>query len=299
MAPERVLAILNPVAGRGAAERAWAAAGPVLRAAGVPVELVRTEAAGHATRLAAGAAPGDWKYVIAVGGDGTINEVANGLLGAAAPGRASVSLAVIPGGSGNDFIKPLGIPVDPATAAAHLLRASPRQVDAGRVAGTWFVNGVGVGFDAQVAMTARGIRMLRGTALYAWALLKVAATYTSPRVRVSLDDAAPADRCVTMISAANGPCCGGGFWLCPDARLDDGRLDVLIADAMPRRRVLAFLAASMRRAHLGRPGLEIHHARKIVITSDQPLPIHVDGQILAPMNRIEIEILPHRLTVLA
>lgn len=110
---------------------------------------------------------------------------------------------------------------DPGAGGRALLNAAPRTVDAGRVGDRFFVNGVGVGFDAQVATEARTIRHLRGTAVYAWALLRVLRVHRPPLVQVRVDGVEATDQPVTLVTVANGPCCGGGFWLCPGARLDD------------------------------------------------------------------------------
>src|SRR5690606_11312996 len=153
--------------------------------------LVRTERRGHAAELAERAVDERWGAVIAVGGDGVVHEVANGLMRRAGEG-ASLPLGIIPVGSGNDFVKMLGVPPHrPADAVRRLVGAQPRQVDVGCVRrhdsgggppGTWyFTNGVGVGFDAQVATHARGIRRLRGAAIYGWALLKTLSQLRAPR----------------------------------------------------------------------------------------------------------------------
>lgn len=293
----RVLAIVNPTAGRGAAVRAWESARRVLDAPGTIVDVACTSGPGEATRLASGAARDGARLVIAVGGDGTVHEVANGLLESAAGDATITPMAVIPAGSGNDFVKQLGVPLDPAGAAKVALTGSVARVDAGRAGATFFVNGVGVGFDARVAMEARSIRLLRGTPLYALALLRVLRRYEAPRLRLEMDGREVRNSSLTLVTIANGPCCGGGFWLCPAARLDDGVLDVLIAERTTRRRILSILGSALRGRHLGLREVEIVQGRSIRITGEQDLPVHADGEILTPGRTLEIEILPARLSV--
>lgn len=300
---ERALCIINPAAGRGAVPQRWEQAKAALRSGGAEIESVRTERPGHATELAEAAANDGWPAVIAVGGDGTVQEVAGGLLGAESAGGASesptVPLGIIPAGSGNDFVKRLDFPPDPAAAARALLGAAPRVVDAGRVGERFFVNGVGIGLDARIVVEATRVRRLRGTALYAWALLRALRGHRTPRMRVRIDGVAAVDDAMTMVTVTNGPCHGGGFWLCPDARIDDGRLDVLLAHGLGRVGALGFLLRALRAAHVDRPGIDLRHARRVEVTSDSPLPVHADGEIVyEAAHRVEIEVLPGALTVL-
>lgn len=296
---KRVLAVVNPAAGRGAALRAWSRVRPILEAENLALEVAETRGPGDATELAAAAVSDGVAVVIAIGGDGTIHEIANGLLRAGTPeGGARTALAVVPAGSGNDFVKQLGIPAEPERAARLVSGGVTRRVDAGRVGDRFFVNGVGIGFDALVAMEARRIRWLRGTPLYALALVRVLRRYRAQRMRVEIGGREVRHTELTLVTIANGPCCGGGFWLCPDATLDDGVLDVLIAEQTSRRRILSFLGSALRGTHLGRPEIEIEHAQVVTVTADEDLPVHADGEILPPGRRIEVRILPAALSVI-
>lgn len=292
------LVILNPAAGRGSAVHAWRSAESVFHTAGVSFDLARTDGPRHAEVLAAQAARAGRPAVLAVGGDGTVNEVANGLL-RAAEGSPTLPMGVITAGTGNDFIKMLGIPAD-ATGAAHTaLQAKTRQVDAGVVNDRFFTNGVGVGFDARVAARARDIRRLRGLAVYAWAVAQAIRDHSNPHVRVRIDGREVADQQATLVTVANGGCHGGGFWLCPNARPDDGWLDVLIADALPRTGVMRFIPRVLRRTHTQFPSVHMHRAHRVEISGRDAFPVHADGEPLEPVRRLEIEILPGQLTVLA
>jgi diacylglycerol kinase (ATP) len=302
--------IFNPMASRGGAARTEDAIRKTFRELGVRCELVRTERRGHAVELAARAAEDGWPAVVAVGGDGAVHEVANGLMQVAGEGQ-SVPMGVIPVGSGNDFIKLLKLPSHrPEAAVRQVVAAQPRSVDIGRVirhragggpAGVWyFTNGVGVGFDAQVAQHARAIQRLRGVAIYAWAVIKTLTDLRSPRIEVGVDGRQIADRPLILTTVSNGPCHGGSFWLCPNASIDDGLLDILIADARSLPNVLRLLPRVVLGKHLDQWGVEMHHGRRVSIRSEAPLPIHADGEIVADWVReLEIEILPGRLQVLA
>lgn len=299
MPARRFYVIVNPAASRGHALGAWEPARRVLDAASAEYEVALTERPRHATELAERAARDGWSAVVAVGGDGTVHEVANGLLRASA-GETTRPLGIIGVGTGNDFIKRLGLPRrHPAKAAARLLHAEPRQVDAGRLDEEYFTNGVGVGFDARVAIEARRVRGLRGMAVYAAALVRVLRHHRTPRMRLHLDGRLIVDRPLTLITVANGPCHGGGFWLCPDARLNDGALDLCVADALTPAQLLPLVPRVMRGTHVTRPDVQMLRGHSVHISSDEPLPVHADGEIYSEAaHELKLEVLPGRLTVL-
>lgn len=302
--------IFNPMASRGGAAKRRREIEGAFRAAGANCELVPTEGRGHATELAERAVAQGWPAVVAVGGDGAVHEVANGLMRAAGAGPTT-PLGIIPVGSGNDFIKMLELPAHrPAEAVRRLVSARPRFVDIGRVThhesgggppGVWyFTNGIGVGFDAQVAVHARGIQRLRGVSIYAWALVKTLRQLRAPRIQVIVDGEEIANRPLILTTVSNGPCHGGSFWLCPGARVDDGALDILTADARSLARVLLLLPRVLVGKHIGQRGVQLRRGTKVQVRSDTRLPIHADGEIVADwVTELEIDILPGRLAVLA
>jgi diacylglycerol kinase (ATP) len=135
--------------------------------------------------------------------------------------------------------------------------------------------------------------------IYAAALLRVLRHLRTPRMRVEVDGQLIADRGLVVTTVANGACSGGSFWLCPNARVDDGLLDVLIADARSVWELSKMIPRVMRGTHLDSWGVEVHQGRHVVVSSEDPLPIHADGEIVGHgVTRIEIEVLPGRLTVL-
>jgi diacylglycerol kinase (ATP) len=292
--------IHNPTAARGGAARAWQRVESVLRSRGVEYAHAATEAPRHAEALAERAAREGWDAVVAVGGDGTVQQAAAGLMRAAV-GGPTLPLGIIGVGNGNDFIKLLGLPQQqPEAATYQLLEAIPRHVDIGRIDGRYFTNGVGIGFDAQVAIEASRVHRLRGLPLYAWALLKVLRDLRTPHMRLTLDGETVVDRPLTLVTVGNGGCHGGGFWICPDARADDGLFDVCVADAFSLPRLLRLLPHVMRGTHVRLAGVNVHRARHVRIESSEPLPVHADGEILSEAaHDLVLELLPGRLTVLA
>jgi diacylglycerol kinase (ATP) len=307
----RFYVVFNPQASRGGARRARKPIEEAFRREGVTYQIVATERRGHAVELAHAAAAAGWSVVVAVGGDGIVHEVVNGLMRAGDAGLTVPQLGIIPIGSGNDFIKMLGIPPhNPAEAVRRIVHGQSRVADVGRVSrhvsgdgppGVWyFANGVGVGFDAQVARHARGIQRLRGLAIYAWALVKTLRDLRAPRIQVIVDGATVADHPLILTTVSNGPCHGGSFWLCPGARVDDGLLDILVADARSLPAVIRLVPLVMFGKHLGQAGVRLMRGRHVEVRSEEALPIHADGEIVAEWVReMVIEVNPGRLTVRA
>ncbi|MFL5539961.1 MAG: diacylglycerol/lipid kinase family protein, partial [Longimicrobiaceae bacterium] len=174
-----------------------------------------------------------------------------------------------------------------------------RRVDAGRVGDRWFTNGVGVGLYARVAIEANRNRRLRGIGIYLWALARVLRRFRPPVLRVEIDGGEVMERPMTLAMVGNGGRHGGGFWICPAAKLDDGLLDLCACDELGKLRILRFLPKVLRGTHVGESCVHMRTARRVRITSDTPLPVHADGEILSEAAReLEIEIAPGRLRLL-
>lgn len=293
--------ILNPRAGRGRALRVWQQVESIFQEAGVPFVVRRTAGPCHAIELAAEAVREGWEAVVAVGGDGTVNEVANGLLLAREEHGAEPTrpLGVLPAGSGNDFVKLLDLPRHkPRELARRLLRGQTRLVDVGRANERYFTNGVGWGLDGYVAFEAQQVRRLRGLAVYVWALLKSLRQYRNAPMCIEVDGQVH-EMTVTLAVVANGACYGGGFWICPHARLDDGWLDVCVGEAMTPARILQIVPRVMRGTHVGQPDVYFFKGRVINLVSEIPLPAQADGELLGThLTQLRVEIFHKALRVL-
>lgn len=275
---------------------------PVVRhlfdAAGVEWEMQQTQGTDHAAVLAEQAAHAGWPTIVVIGGDGTINEAANGLFRASG-GHATIPIGIVPAGSGNDFVKLLGIPVnDVSVAVNRILHGNVRHVDVGRAGSRYFINGLGWGFDGMVALEAVKITRLRGFLLYGWALLKVLRRYRAAPVTVTIDGRPVSDN-VVMVAITNGACHGGGFWICPHARLDDGHLDICVARNMSMLPLLKVVLQVTRGAHTNNPNVWFKTGKTIELRSDVPMPAHMDGEIFgSALTDIVAEVVPRRLRVL-
>jgi YegS/Rv2252/BmrU family lipid kinase len=297
----RALVIRNPVAGRGRARRAWPEVERALRAAGVEFDVTASEMPGHACSLAEQGA-GQYDAVIAVGGDGTVHEVANGLLHASGGGE-TIALGIVPLGSGDDFAKMLA--ADWRDSVRRISAGPTPLMDVGRLriqpggVERYFVNGMDIGFGAHGALNAATMpSFLKGFAAYLGALVKTLVDYPMPRVTLQLDDAPPFEQVTTMTAVMNGRSFGGSFRVCPDAQADDGVFDVLIAGALGRLAILRLVPKIMRGTHTGDPRLRMARACRVTIESREPLVVEADGEIPSrDARRIEVEIMPRRLRV--
>jgi YegS/Rv2252/BmrU family lipid kinase len=291
--------IVNPTAGRGAAARLLDPLRAELDRRGTDYELVTTSRPGHAT---AAARLSKSHVVVAVGGDGTLNEVANGLTG---PQR---TMGIIPAGSGNDFIKSVGIPPKFLPALDLLFNGKPRVVDLGTVfcgenpgnsPPRYFVNGVGIGFDAAVAARTREIKFLGGNALYMLAVFQTLGKYVPPNFTFSMNGSTKRSRNL-LIAIGNGRCAGGGFYLTPDAEVDDGLLDICMVDAKSIPQILTLMPKVMRGKHHNVPGVSFLRGKGMTVTADEPFYVHADGEIVgANVNRVEVGVLPGHLSIIA
>ncbi|MEF3274717.1 MAG: diacylglycerol kinase family lipid kinase [Chloroflexus sp.] len=293
--------ILNPAAGRGLAGRRRGAIEAELRKHDIAYELVTTHARGGATELAIQALNRGASRLVAVGGDGTINEVVNGLIDSR---RArNVPLGIIPLGTGSDFVKSLpGVrPGDIVGAVQRLVANQTTPIDVGRIRveasrltlTRCFINGLGMGLDAAVAVESLKIKHLRGFAVYLISVFKALATYRPGPMTVRFDGQR-VSRQLFFASVGNGRCQGGGFWITPDAKLDDGLLDLCIVDTMPIPRALRKIPLLIRGTHTNEPEVTMARARRIEVSCPTPtIPVATDGEVIATAaQRIEVEVLP-------
>lgn len=310
------LLIVNPNAGRGLGAKRRHQAERCLDAAGLAYECYLTTGPGDARRIAEEEAP-RYSVIVAMGGDGTVQEVAGGLA-AARLSRGSdeesrlADLGILPAGTGNDLIKSLRLSADLETACRTLAAGRRRALDLGRVRwrrsadgdGEWreriFVNNVGLGFEGQVGWEAYHLRApLRGMPLYLLALLRVLGRLVNPPFALTVDGKVQAARPTLLLSVGNGHTSGGGFKLNPGAIPFDGKLDYCLADARGRFEVLRLLPRAMKGRHLGLDGVQSGRAERMAVTSSQPFHGHADGELLGEdLVGVQLEVLPGLLPTL-
>jgi len=292
----RVCVIFNPLAvGRQAVER-QATLCRLLGDAGLGVDLLRTERRGHAMDLARRAAESNADAVVAAGGDGTVNEVVNGLLNAVPD--APPPLAILPLGTGNDFSDMVGVPRNLRAAVRAIARGAYRRVDVGRVGGRWFVNNAGMCMEARVTLENDRVRHLRGRWRYPVALLRVLGSLRAWQVRVDWAGGR-FDGEAYLVSVCNSARNGGFFPMAPGARLDDGCFDLVIVPYVSRARVPALLAKLVRGVHVRDRRVIFVRSPRIQLRCDPGSPLHADGEVLGRQVRdVELVNWPRRLRVL-
>jgi diacylglycerol kinase (ATP) len=296
----RVPLIVNPAAGRGAAGRRADAMCRMLQAAGRPVEPALSEEPGRVAALVRQAAAAGCREVLVAGGDGTVREAVNAILG----DSLELALGVIPTGTGNDFVKSLGTPRSWRNACAALAlglaERRRRRIDVGRCNGEWFANSVGIGLDALVVDAVERVRWLPGLLTYPAALaLVLGSGVAAASVRLEADGRV-LELPASMVIACNGAWFGGLFHIAPPASLEDGLLSVVIASPLSRRRVLTLVPKAIRGTHMSAPEAMMITARELVIETSVPLPLEADGEASAePVTRLEIVCVPAALSVIA
>jgi diacylglycerol kinase (ATP) len=270
-------AIVNPVAGRGRTqkllpelERAASAAGITLHVSpepGAPAKIAR-------------AATDDGHDLVACGGDGLVTEVAGV---AADTGRR---LAVVPTGAGNDFARVLGYdPKHPLRAFDAVANGRDHVVDLGRVNGRWYTCVTASGFDAEANRWANTVRKLSGTTLYVAAVLRTLAVYKPHRFRVTVDDEV-LETTAWLVAVGNGPAYAGGMHVTPDARLDDGLLDVTIVGAMGRPEFLWTFPKVFKGKHVHHPKVTTRRGSLVHLESldaSIPMEVYADGERVGPL----------------
>ena len=276
--PNAPLVIVNPAAGGGRAARLV----PWLRERLDHRSEARfevTRAPGDAERLAASATDAGHDRVVAIGGDGTVQEVINGLL----DGNGPSSLGVVPLGSGNDLARSLGLPTEAAEAWRVAVGSHARPLDVARArngdgAGRWFASAGGIGFDAQVAaaMTGRG-RWQLGRVGYLLTTLSELRRFSNRRVELVVDGVASAHD-VLLVAIANGAFYGGGMRIAPSARPDDGILDVCVVGDISRMTALRQLPNLYRGTHVDHPQVTLLSGRSIEVSGERGTRIHLDGE---------------------
>lgn len=259
----------------------------------------------HATELARQAAEAGYERVIALGGDGTVHEVVNGLM--QVPAEKRPILGVVPVGSGNDFAHAIGIPTDPAEALQVALNADPKPVDIVHVQSPdgeideYFDNTLGIGFDTIVTIRSHQLPLLRGFLMYLAAVLQtIALNHQGVYYRLETDNGL-LELNGLMVVACNGGREGGGFLLSPEFSLTDGKLDIIAVEKVSRLMMLRLLPEFIRGTHLGFKQVHFTRTSRLTITASAPLYIHADGEILAGfgsnIRTLTFEILPGALQV--
>jgi diacylglycerol kinase (ATP) len=275
--------LVNPASANGSTGRRWPELARRAAAAGLEGDTLLSERPGHLSELAREAALAGARLLVVVGGDGSVYEVANGLVGVADPPE----IAVVPRGTGWDFVRTFGIPRDVERAAAIALEGETRTIDAGRVSyRAWdgsettavFANVGSAGMSGAIAKRANETtKALGGKASYLWATFAVFSRWQAAEVEIAVDDERRTGRMFDVV-VANGRFFGGGMQICPEAKPDDGLLDVLTIGDVTKRDLVQTMPKIYRGTHLPHPKAELLRGAAVTVTSDTAIPIQLDGE---------------------
>jgi diacylglycerol kinase (ATP) len=296
-----ITAIVNPAAGHGKALEAWAKVRAHLKCA---VETVRTEGPGHATRLAAQALAQSADTIVAVGGDGTINEVVNGFFEQDRLISNRASLAIVPHGTGSDFIKMLQLPPDAETAAAVIQAKNHRLLDLMKVrytkldgtpASRYAINITSFGMGAAVASRVNRSSKIFGRKMsFVLATVRTAMAFSGSSVSMCFDNSKTIHAEVTNVAVGNGKYQGAGMLSCPRAAIDDGVLDVTVVEFLPALQLLRNLPLLYNGKIYSHPKIQFHRVQSVGADSKKIILVEVDGETVGRLP-IEISVMPQAL----
>ena len=295
--------IVNPHSAKRATGRKWPELQKRLQRILPPFDVFITKRAGDATAFAADAAA-RYETVVAVGGDGTINEVANGIR----QSDSETALGVLPRGTGSDLVRTLGIPHKFSHAARSLARGNRQKIDLGKATflgpdgrerSRWFVNAAEVGFGAIVSGAVNHpSRFMPGSAAYIWAVLTTMVRHRPIIASVTTDASSGRSLLLSNAWIANGRYSGGGMKSAPRALIDDGLLDIVLVEHVSFPRRVAGLTKLRSGEFVKMRQVEYRQAAQAVFTSNPPQPVEVDGDVVGT-TPATFEIEPRRLTVIA
>ena len=281
--PSHTVFLVNPASANGSTGRRWPELARRAAAAGLEGATLFSERQGHLAELAREAALDGAELLVVVGGDGSVNEVVNGLAGL---GRQP-AVAVVPRGTGWDFSRTFGIPRKIDDAVQIALQGDVRTIDLGRAsyrawdgsdATAWFANVASAGMSGAIAKRANETtKALGGKASYLWATFAVFSGWEATEIEVAVDGERRAGPMFDVV-IANGRFFGGGLEICPEAEPDDGLFDVLTIGDVTKRDLVQTMPKMYRGTHLPHPKAELLRGSSVTVTSETPLPIELDGE---------------------
>jgi len=286
MLAPHIKVIVNPVAGAYSTRRKWPIISRLLKRIGLSFDFQYTEGVGHAIELARAAASDGYQFLVAVGGDGTVNEVANGIL--YSTGATRTALGIISTGTGSDFVRSVGIPRDFPGACSALTSSKRLAIDVGVVEcqskgqtlRRFFVNAAGVGFDAAVVeQTERLPKYFGGTIPYLAGVIRTLFSYKNKPVVLNVASEVVTGRVLNVV-AANGGYLGGGMHVAPQAELTDSLLDVVIVGDVGKFELLKELPTVYKGTHINHPKVKVKKAKHISIESPERMLVYADGELL-------------------
>ncbi len=306
MAQKKYLIIYNPIAGKGRAAERLPATKALLSGSGLDYEIRVTTGVWHAARLALEAGREGFYAAVAAGGDGTVNEVLNGLMLSGARGDKIPAMGVLAAGRGNDFCYGVDIPEQLEACIEALVRDEQRPLDVGFIQGgdypdgRYFGNGIGAGFDTIVGLEASRMKHVQGSMAYVLGALKSFIKFpAAPVIQVKTPEAT-VSRKSHQVSIMNGKRLGGTFFYAPWAESHDGLFDLGIANELSRRTMVKLILDIAKSSHGKNPNMQFSRSSRFEITAPQGgLVVHADGETICTNgSSLVVECLPGKIALI-
>jgi YegS/Rv2252/BmrU family lipid kinase len=288
--PDSVLLLVNPAAGGGRAADVLVVAEEALEARGIAYRTVRTESLEHGCEEASRAAA-EGETVAVISGDGLVGQIGGALAG------SDATMALIPGGRGNDLARVLGVPVEPVAAVELLATGSVRDLDVAEVDGRRFLGVACCGLDSEANRIANETTFLSGNLVYAYAALRALIAWKPLGFELELDGRRRTLRGFS-VSVANSQAYGGGMFIAPDAELDDGMLDVVSVSQVSKLRCLINLPKVFKGTHVENDEVTVDRAARVEVSAERPVAVYADGEHLADLPAT-FTVLPGALRMIA
>jgi diacylglycerol kinase (ATP) len=286
-----ILFIANPVAGKGRAKEIVPIIERICFEKGIDHKIRYTTRPKEAIELAKEAAAFGFERIIAVGGDGTLNEVLNGVAG------RSSSLGVIPAGSGNDFVRTIGQSKNIEDVIYQNIFGKIKAVDLGRCNGRYFINVASIGLDAEVVVKAQGAKkFVSGESAYLAAIINTVLTYRGKRTKVKIDDISFEEDTLLM-AVANGKFYGGGMLPAPNADFEDGYFDICFVKNIPKLKILYLFPKYIKGQHEDIKEVSFYRGKKVSVTSEEGIAVNIDGETFVN-KKVDFEIIEKGINII-
>lgn len=286
-----ILFIVNPVAGKGKAKTLVPIIEDVCRTGHMEYIIKYTCSPEDGARIAAWGAGEGFERIVAVGGDGTVNDALNGIVG------TNAALGVIPGGSGNDFIRSINSNNEIKKIIEDNMYGKIVKCDLGICNGKYFINVASSGFDAQVVMeTQKAKKIFSGSIAYIAGVVKTIFMYKGKKISIRIDDNIFEENTL-LVAVANGKYYGGGMLPAPDAEIDDGNFDICHIKQVGKVKLLVLFPKFMKGKHADIKEVSMHKGRKISIGANENLPVNLDGETFYS-RQIDFEIVPKGINII-
>ncbi|MBP3888289.1 MAG: diacylglycerol kinase family lipid kinase [Cellulosilyticum sp.] len=288
----KALFVVNPAAGKGRGLALIKSFEPIIQEK-IPYEIVCTGAKGEATEIVRRYTLQDDYLVFAVGGDGTINEVVNGIVG------SKSSLAILPTGSGNDFVRSLYEQYTLEELLIALIEGKDQNIDVMQINERYFLNITSVGLDADVVYNAsyyKKKKFIKGDMAYVISLIKTVLGPKGTYAKVMIDGSLVCDESILLLAAANGSFYGGGIHMVPTAKVNDGLADICLIRETRLRKLLKLVPSLIKAKHTEAKEVEIYHAKEILIEARDGCRVNIDGEIVSS-QKIGMKVIPNGIKV--